>query len=518
MAGSRFSRRILTLVGLGVGVPALLLAVLGVFLTLRISREVARESLNYNDYIARQVVEAFELELMTHVRSAVGVAENVALGGGNRDDILQALRSGTTEFQGEGFIPLEMLDGCSLLIIESQPLMVAPGSGVRRGQYFVGTLLRDHAGQFKGAGGWWVDPGRFIREHMIDVVQERLPGNPRMYGGLEQTRRLSIQLLGPGGVEIGRVRTPQTRNTEATVAMSGPFENYFVRVSPTENGPVVWAERFVSLEIAFIVVMALAIIVASALVLRYTTRQLELAQLKSGFVSNVSHELKTPIALIRLAVETLEMGRVSSDVEREKFIATIGRETLRLSRLVDNILDFARIEAGQKVLKFETVDAVALVRETLDSFRLRLEDQGFAVSTDLPESLPPVRADPTALSHCLLNLFDNAIKYSRERREVRISAALREEFVAVAVADKGIGITPADQKRIFEKFVRVETGLVHDVKGAGLGLSLVDQIMRAHGGRVEVSSTPGEGSTFTLLIPIARETRTLDGNDRSNES
>src|SRR5262249_44267597 len=231
-----------------------------------------------------------------------------------------------------------------------------------------------------------------------------------------------------------------------------------------------------------------------------------------------SHALKAPIALIRLAVETLEMGRVTTEAEREKFIATIGRETLRLSRLVDNILDFARIEAGQKVLRFEKVDVVALVRETLESFRLRLEDQGFAVSTDLPESLPPVRADPTALSQCLLNLLDNAIKYSRERRELRISAAVREEFVAVAVADKGIGIPHADQKRIFEKFVRVETGLVHDVKGAGLGLSLGDQIIRAHGGRVVVSSSSGQRSTVALLRPSARETRTPDGNDRNSGS
>src|SRR2546426_8365694 len=162
MAASRFSRRILTLVGLGVGVPALLLAVLGVFLTLRISREVARESLNYNVYIARQVDEAFEVELMTRVRSAVGVAENVALEGGTLGDILQALRGGTTEFQGEGFIPVELLDGCSLLIVEGQPLLFAPGTEARRGQFFVATLLRDHAGQFKGAGGWWVDPGRLI--------------------------------------------------------------------------------------------------------------------------------------------------------------------------------------------------------------------------------------------------------------------------------------------------------------------------------------------------------------------
>ncbi len=508
MAASRFSRRILTLVGLGVGMPAVLLAVLGVFLTLRISGEVARESLGYNDYIAQQVVQAFELELMTHVRSAGGVAENVARENGTLDEILQALRGGTTEFQGERFIPVELLDGCSLLIVEGQPLLYAAGSGARRGQFFIGTLLRDRDGQFQGAGGWWVDPGRFLREHMVDVVQERLPGNPRMYGGLEQTRRLSVQILGPGGRELGRVRVPYTQHTAASEAMSGPFEHFQVRVSPTESAPIVWTERFVILEITFIILMALAIIIASALVLRYTIRQLELAQLKSGFVSNVSHELKTPIALIRLAVETLEMGRVSNEADRDKFIATISRETLRLQRLVDNILDFARIEAGQKVLRFESLDVVQLVRETLESFKLRLEDQGFAVSTDLPDSLPVARADPTALSHCVLNLLDNAIKYSRDRREVKVSAALRAEFVAVSVTDRGIGISPADQKRIFEKFVRVETGLVHNVKGAGLGLSLVDQIMRAHGGRVEVSSVMGEGSTFTLLIPVARETRT----------
>jgi signal transduction histidine kinase len=247
------------------------------------------------------------------------------------------------------------------------------------------------------------------------------------------------------------------------------------------------------------------IVTASVFGLRYTLRQLELAQLKSSFVSNVSHEIKTPIALIRLAIETLELGRVSGPEERDRFLSIIARETTRLSQLVDNILDFARLEAGQHSFRFESIDVAGLIRETLDGFRLRLQDQGFAVSLDLPESLPLVRAEPTALTHCLLNLLDNAIKYSRQRREVRVFAESRPGYVAVSVADRGIGIAPADQKRIFEKFVRVEMGLVHDVKGAGLGLSLVDQIMRAHNGRVEVSSVEGEGSTFTLVIPVADE-------------
>jgi two-component system phosphate regulon sensor histidine kinase PhoR len=155
------------------------------------------------------------------------------------------------------------------------------------------------------------------------------------------------------------------------------------------------------------------------------------------------------------------------------------------------------------VFHFEAVDLPAVVRETVDDFRPRLEQQGFRIELDLPEGLPPVRGDAVMLQHCVFNLLDNALKYSRTRREVRVSVEARDGAVAASVTDRGIGIAPEDQKRIFEKFVRVETGLVHDVKGAGLGLSLVQQIVRAHGGRVEVESSPGEGSTFTVVLPCA---------------
>ena len=177
---------------------------------------------------------------------------------------------------------------------------------------------------------------------------------------------------------------------------------------------------------------------------------------------------------------------------------------MRLNQLVDNILDFARLEAGKKVFQFSTVNVLDLVRDAVDSFRPRLEDQGFRLEVDLPADLPPVRGDGAALTQCVLNLLDNAMKYSKTRREVKISVMARGELVAVSVSDRGIGISPRDQKSIFEKFVRIETGLVHDVKGAGLGLSLVDQIMRAHGGRIELKSALGEGSTFTLVLPAAR--------------
>jgi two-component system phosphate regulon sensor histidine kinase PhoR len=142
-----------------------------------------------------------------------------------------------------------------------------------------------------------------------------------------------------------------------------------------------------------------------------------------------------------------------------------------------------------------------VVRDTLDSYRLRLEDQGFSLAVDVPEHLPMIRGESNALAQCLLNLLDNAMKYSRTRKELRVSAAAANGEVSISVTDRGIGISPRDQRRVFEKFVRLETGLVHDVKGAGLGLSLVDQIVRAHGGRVEITSALGEGSTFTLVFP-----------------
>jgi two-component system phosphate regulon sensor histidine kinase PhoR len=197
---------------------------------------------------------------------------------------------------------------------------------------------------------------------------------------------------------------------------------------------------------------------------------------------------------------------------------------MRLNQLVDNILDFARLEAGKKVFQFATVNLLDLVREAVDSFRPRLEHLGFRLDVELPDELPTVHGDGPALTQCVLNLLDNAMKYSKTRREVVVSAGIREDAagrepsVTVSVSDRGIGISPRDQKSIFVKFVRIETGLVHDVKGAGLGLSLVEQIMRAHGGRIELKSALGEGSTFTLVLPAARRGEVPPSDRRAQEA
>jgi len=503
MKRSIFRQRVVVIIGLGVALPALVLAALGIYLTIRISEAVESQSMRYNHYLAQQVVEGFEQELLSHLREAAAGAEIVARTNSHPAAVEAALANGTREFESPRFVPLRDLGDHLLLVVESQPLVYGQEARGPRGFRFAGIMLRDARGEILGSGGWWIDPRAFLESHLRLVMEERLANNTRIYGGIESTRNLSISVLAPGGGVIGRVREPGLPRTAGAAPFEGPFDGFAVQVVPTSNAPVSWTRRFVQIEVAFIALMGLVVVGATLFGMRYVVHQLELARIKSSFVSNVSHELKTPISLIRLAVETLEMRRIDSPEEGEKFIRLISRETLRLNQLVDNILDFARLEAGQRVFRFTEVNLGEIVRETLESFRLRLDDQGFALTVDLPDDLPAVRGEPAAIAQCLLNLLDNAMKYSRQRKEIHVSAAVQEGGVGVSVRDRGLGISPREQKRVFEKFVRLETGLVHDVKGAGLGLSLVDQIVRAHGGRIELTSTPGEGSTFTLVFPAA---------------
>lgn len=498
--GSR-RRKMALLVG-AVAIPALALAGFAVLLTLRVAREVEAEASRYNAYLAEKVTEAFEVELITQLRDAVGPAEQIAREGGPDAAIIRALATRSRRFEAPHYVPVDRMDNLSMIMVESQVLLFGEDPTQRREHPFAAVVLRGPNGDVTGAGGWWFNPRAFIATSLDSVVRDRLNTIPRMYGGLESTRNLCVQVFDREGHEVARVRDPGFTNTTRRADMTGPFEGFRVSVTATNRAPVATAQRFVLVEVVFIFLLTAVMLGAVFVGLRYILRQIELVQEKSSFVSNVTHELKTPIAVVKLATETLEMKRFRNPEEEGKYLRTIMRETDRLAQLVDNILDFSRLESGKKMLRMGPVAVTDLVANTLESFRLRLEDQGFALDVDIPSDLPRIRADVIALQHCLLNLLDNAVKYSRERREIRLFARAQEGFVSISVADRGIGIDPEHQTRIFEKFVRVETGLVHTVKGAGLGLSLVDQIVRAHYGRVEVASTPGEGSIFTLLIPI----------------
>jgi two-component system phosphate regulon sensor histidine kinase PhoR len=230
-------------------------------------------------------------------------------------------------------------------------------------------------------------------------------------------------------------------------------------------------------------------------------REIELSQLKSDFVSNVSHELRTPLSLIRMFGETLEMGRVPNEEKKQEYYATIVRETERLTGLVNNILNFSRMESGKKEYHFSRVDLNALVHKVLASYQAHLEHLGFELTTDIAGAVPPIHADAEAVAEALLNVMDNAIKYSNTQKTIAIRTGVSQNLVYVEVEDHGIGIPPDETSKIFEKFYRVSSGLVHEIRGSGLGLTLVRHIMDAHSGEISVQSRLGEGSTFRLSFP-----------------
>jgi signal transduction histidine kinase len=268
---------------------------------------------------------------------------------------------------------------------------------------------------------------------------------------------------------------------------------------------------------------------AVALALGAVARAMRLSQMKSEFVSNVSHELRTPLSSIRVFGEYMRLGRVTSPDKVQQYGEYIEAESRRLTALINNILDFSKIESAEKNYRFCETDLVRLVEQTVAAFELPLREKDVSIAFSADDSAPVLQIDKDAFAQALVNLLDNAVKYSSSRvipsavegsggvggaraarpdastapgmRRIEVAVATRGEEVRVSVRDRGIGIAACEQKKIFEKFYRVGSALVHDVKGSGLGLSIVQHVVQAHGGRVEVASAPGEGTTFTIVLP-----------------
>jgi signal transduction histidine kinase len=257
-------------------------------------------------------------------------------------------------------------------------------------------------------------------------------------------------------------------------------------------------------------IAALSLVLALAafgayLLWRDVRRELRVAEMRSQFVSSVSHELKTPLTAIRMFAETLRMGRAADPAIRDEYLDTIVNESERLTRLLNNVLDFSRIEAGRKTYQFASHDLESIVRTATRAMHYPLARQGFELRVDIGAGIPPVRVDADALEQAILNLLANALKYSGDARKIELTLARDGEHAVVSVRDWGIGIEPVDQKRIFDKFYRVERPENRLIPGTGLGLTLVDHIVRAHHGRIDVDSTPGTGSTFRIHLPLGEE-------------
>ncbi len=263
-------------------------------------------------------------------------------------------------------------------------------------------------------------------------------------------------------------------------------------------------DRVTSGAAVYTAAIALVIAILSAgvfVLLRDLSREARLNVLRSDFVGGVSHELKTPVAVIRLYAETLLRGAVADEEQRLEFYRTITRESGRLSLLIDRVLAFSRLDSGAEIYRLEPGDPVPVILRTLDDYREYLDQGGFRLNREVPMTAPPILFDETALSQAVVSLLENAVKYCGAEREVRVRLTAGEKDVVLEVEDRGIGIAPAEQARIFERYYRVQNGAGKG--GYGLGLYLVRKIMEAHGGRAEVESEQGRGSRFRLVFPVA---------------
>ena len=249
--------------------------------------------------------------------------------------------------------------------------------------------------------------------------------------------------------------------------------------------------------------LVLAITMGSWLIVSDLRRQLLLARQKTDFVSNVSHELKTPLTSIRMFSEMLAGDRVQDEAKRKKFLGIISAEASRLTRLINNVLDFARLERGEKACHLAPCDGLELVREAVETYRPHLEAGGFSLQLRLGPGPAPLQADRDAIVQVLVNLLSNAEKYSGDRREIEVTAECAGGELLLSVLDRGLGIPAGDEERIFEQFHRAHDSLSSGIQGSGLGLTLARQISRQHGGDVTGRNRPDGGSCFTVRLPIA---------------
>jgi signal transduction histidine kinase len=227
--------------------------------------------------------------------------------------------------------------------------------------------------------------------------------------------------------------------------------------------------------------------------------------MKSDFVSTISHEFKSPLTSIRQLAEMLHSGRVPSDERRRQYYDVLLEQSERLSLLTENILNLARIEEGRKEFIFEKTALTPVLRQIVSSIQDRVRHEGFSIELEIKNDLPMVKVDRVALAEAITNLIDNAVKYSGESRRVIVSASAEGPSLQIAVRDFGIGIRREDLDKVFERFFRGGDELTRTVKGSGLGLTLVKEIVEAHHGKVYAESEPGKGSTFFIKLPLQKK-------------
>ena len=253
-------------------------------------------------------------------------------------------------------------------------------------------------------------------------------------------------------------------------------------------------------NLILIIVLDIFLILGVVLVFRNVKKEVQLAQNKSEFISNVSHEIRTPLALISMFAETLEMGRVPTEEKKKEYYSILTKESQRLTSIVNKILSFSQMDAGKKQLHLSDIELGSLVKEVLTTYDYHLNKEGFEVNANMDEAW--INGDKDLIIEMIINLIDNAIKYSSETKKIDISIRKENQKAIINVTDQGVGISKADQTYIFDKFFRVSTGDLAKKQGTGLGLALVKQIVDAHNASIELKSEIGKGTSFIVYFPL----------------
>ncbi|MCL2725686.1 MAG: HAMP domain-containing histidine kinase [Polyangiaceae bacterium] len=352
------------------------------------------------------------------------------------------------------------------------------------------------------------DIGRIVRETLPMLLHRR--ESPHDDGQSPKFVRANVANRVNVIDEEGRlIYGPSLSNGEFTVAVRFPttLYNWRVQVSPLASEEI--ASRVQNrrvLELAMVTISCIVIVAAAIAILLVAEKERRISALKSEFVANVSHELKTPLSLVRMFAEMLQSGRVATPAKQREYLDIIVRESERLSALIENVLDFARLERGRESYEFAEGDVGDAVMRAIAAYRYRTERLGVRVRLDIAPDLPRARIDERAIQLALVNLLDNALKYAPGSPEIIVRVGSMNGDVRIDVVDRGPGIAAEDRERIFERFVRL-TGARKDdgrapVRGSGIGLALVKHIAESHGGRAWVEGNGREaGSKFSFTVP-----------------
>ena len=360
-----------------------------------------------------------------------------------------------------------------------------------------------------GIAGMILDPDHF-RQHVLPAAIEQ--SLPQFFREKPLTHFVVHVADGGGNLEYstdcpegkGQAADEFASSLAATKPFSFVFRDWGVAVQSHGATAEELARSHFLVNLGLSAMLGVVLVGGAVFTLRTASREVRLSRLKSDFISNVSHELRTPLASIQAFGELLRRGRVQDAEKAAQYGGFIETESRRLGQLINNVLDFSRLESGSHAGRFERADLGEVVAEALGPFELRAREAGFRLTyQNRVGDAVPVVADREALGQALGNLLDNAMKYSGDSRDLEVWLERDAGRARVAVRDFGVGIPRDEQAKIFDRFHRVNGGLVHDVRGTGLGLSIVQQIAAVHHGQVTVSSEPGRGSTFVLSLPIA---------------